>query len=85
MCQAYPTFYSDYNAKSLLNSVSEIFYENFIVTQDYCVSDHSSFCSFKKCNFHVLLIRLSLEQIFQRLYKYHLVYQIVNCNYALLN
>ena len=36
MCQAYPTFYSDYNAKSLFISVSENFYEKLDVTQDYC-------------------------------------------------
>ena len=37
MCRAYPTFYWDYNEKSLFISVSENFYEEFIVTQDYTV------------------------------------------------
>ena len=83
MCQAYPTFYSDYNAKSLFISVSENFYEKFIVTQDYCVSNHSSFCPVENCKFHLVLIGSSLDQILQRLDKYHFNYQIVDCIYTL--
>ena len=79
MCQAYPTFYSDYNAKTLFISVSENFYEDFFVTQDYCVSNHSSFCPVENCKFHLVLIGSSLDQILQRLDKYHLTYQIVDC------
>ena len=83
MCQAYPTFYSDYNAKSLFISVSENFYEKFIVTQDYCVSNHSSFCPEENCKFHLVLIGSLLDQILQRLDKYHFTYQIVDCIYTL--
>ena len=83
MCQPYPTFYSDYNAKSLFISVSENFYEKFIVTQDYCVSNHSSFCPVENCKFHLVLIGSSLDQILQRLDKYHFTYQIVDCIYTL--
>ena len=81
MCQAYPTFYSDYNAKCLF--VSENFYEKFIVTQDYCVSNHSSFCPVENCKLHLVLIESSLDQILQRLDKYHFTYQIVDCLYTL--
>ena len=44
MCQAYPTFYSDYNAKSLFISVSEKFYEKIIVTKTtvYLTIHHSA-------------------------------------------
>ena len=83
MCQAYPTFYSDYNAKSLFISVSENFYEKFIVTQDYCVSNNSSFGPVENCNFHLVLIGSSLDQILQRLDKHHFTYQIVDCIYTL--
>ena len=72
-------FYSDYNVKSLFISVSENFYEKFIVTQDYCVSNHSSFCPVENCKFHVVLIGSSFDQILQRLDKYHFTYQIVDC------
>ena len=82
MCQAYPTFYSDYNAKSLFISVSENFYEKFIVTQDYCVSNHSSFCPLENCKFHLVLIGSSLDQILQILDKYHFTV-IVDCIYTL--
>ena len=83
MCQAYPTFYSDYNAKSLLISVSEYFYEKFIVNQDYCVSNLSPFCPKENCNFHSVSIGSSLDQILQRLDKNLFTYQFVckNHNY----
>ena len=81
--QANPTFYSNYNAKSLFISVSENFYEKFIVTQDYCVSNHSSFCPVENCKFHLVLIASSLDQILQRLDKNHFTYQIVDCIYTL--
>ena len=58
-------------------------YEKFIVTQDYCVSNHSSFCPVEDCNFHLVLIGSSLDQILQRLDKYHFTYQIVDCIYTL--
>ena len=85
MCQAYPTFYSYYKlqSKSIFISVSEKFYEKLIVTQDYCVSNHSSFCPVENCKFHLVLIGSSLDQISQRLDKYHFTYQIVDCIYTL--
>ena len=83
MCQAFPVFYSDYNEKSLFISVSENFYEKFLVTQEYCVSNHSSFCSVPNCKFHILLIGSSMDQFLQRLDKYHFTYQIVDCIYSL--
>ena len=79
MCQAYTIIYSDYNAESLFISVSEKFYEKFIVTQDYCVSNHSSFCSVEMFKFHLVLIGSSLDQLLQRLDKYHFTFQIVDC------
>ena len=83
MCQACSTFYSDYNAESLFISASENFYEKFIVTQDYCVSNHSSFRPVENCKFQLVLIGSSLDQILQILDKYHFTYQIVDCIYTL--
>ena len=74
MCQALPSFYSDYNSKSLFISVSNVFYEKYIVTQDYCVSTHDSFCSLGNCKFHIILIGTSLSQVLQRLDKYQYIY-----------
>ena len=64
-------------------SVSENFYQKFIVTQDYCVSNYSSFCPVENCKFHLVLIRSSLDQILQRLGKHHFTYQTVDCIYTL--
>ena len=83
MCQALPSFYSDYNSKSLFISVSNDFYEKYIVTQDYCVSTHDSFCSLGNCKFRIILIGTSLSQILQRLDKYQYIYQEIDCLYTL--
>ena len=83
MCQALPSFYSDYNSKSLCISVSNNFYEKYIVTQDYCVSTHDSFCFLGNCKFHIILIGTSLSQILQRLDKYQYIYQEIDCLYRL--
>ena len=49
----------------------------------YCVSNHSSFCPVENCKFHLVLNGSSLDQILQRLDKYHFTYQIVDCIYTL--
>ena len=59
------------------------FIRKFIDTQDYCVSNHSSFCSVENCKFHLVLIGSLLDEILQRLDKYHFTYQIVDCIYTL--
>ena len=87
LCQAFiqiiPSFYSDYNSKSLFISVSNEIYEKYIVTQGFCVSTHDSFCSFGICKFHIILIGTSLSQILQRLDKYQYIYQEIVCLYTL--
>ena len=83
MCQALPSFYSDFCKKSLFISISSEFYEKYIVTQDYCVSTHNSLCSLENCKFHLVLIGISLSQIFQRLDKYVYIYQEIDCLYTL--
>ena len=83
MCQALPSFYSDYCKKSLFISVSSDFYEKYLVTQDYCVNTHNSLCSLENCKFHLVLIGISLSQIFQRLDKYVYIYQEIDCLYTL--
>ena len=83
MCQALPSFYSDYCKKSLFISVSSDFYKKYIGTHDYCVSTHNSLCSLENCKFYFVLIGISLSQIFQRLDKYVNIYQEIDCFYIL--
>ena len=83
MCQALPSFCSDYNSNSLFNYVSNDFNEKYIVTQVYCVSTHNSFCSLGNCKFHLFLIGTSLRQILQRLDKYQYKNQEIGCLYTL--
>ena len=85
MCQALPSFYSDYSKKSLFISVSNESYEKYIVTQDYCMSTHNSSCSSENCKFHFILMGTYFYQIFHRLDKYIYVYQEIDCLYTTLN
>ena len=83
MCQALPSFYSNYCKKSLFISVSSDFYEKYMVTQDFCVSTHNSLFCLENCKFHLVSIGISLSQIFQRLDKYVYMYQEIDCLYTL--
>ena len=83
MCQALPSFYSEYCKKSLFNSVSSDFYEHYIVINNFCVSTHNSYCSLENCKFHILLIGSSFDQSLQRLGNFHFTYQIFDCLYTL--
>ena len=85
MCQALPSFYSEYCQKSLFISVSSDFTKNILrkVTNNFCVSTHNSYCSLENCKFHVLLIDSSFDQILQRLGNFHFTYQIIDCLYTL--
>ena len=84
MCQALPSFYSDYSKKSLFISASNEFHKKYIVTQDYWVSNHNSLCSLENCKFHLVLIGTSLRQNLQILDKYIYIYQEIECRYTLL-
>ena len=83
LCQALPSFYSEYYQKSLFISVPSDFYEIYIVTKNFCVSTHNSYCSLENCEFHILLIGSSFDQILQRLGNFHFTYQIIDCLYTL--
>ena len=83
MCQALPSYYSDYNSESLVIFVSNKFYEKYIVAQDFCVSTHNSFCSLEKCKFHIILIGTSLSQNLQRFDKYQNINKKIDCLYIL--
>ena len=82
ICQALPSFFSEYCQKSLFISVSSDFYEKYIVTNNFCVSTHNSYCSLENCNFHILLIGSFFDQILQRLGNFQ-AGQIIDCLYTL--
>ena len=79
MSQTLPSFYSNYCQNSLFTSVSSDFCEKFIVTNNFCVSTHNSYCSLENCKLHILLIGSSFDQILQRLGNFHFTYQIIDC------
>ena len=67
MCQAPPSFYSDYCQKFLFISVFRYFYEKYMVTNNFFVSTHNFYCSLENCKFHILLIGSSFDQTLQQL------------------
>ena len=69
--------------KSLFISVSSAFYKKYIVTNNFCVSTHNSYCSLVNCKFHILLIGSSFDQILQRLGNFYFTCQIIDCLYTL--
>ena len=63
----FPAFIQIIIVNQCFFSVSNEFYEKYIVTQVYCVSTHNSFCSLGNCKFH----------------KYQYMYQEIDCLYTL--
>ena len=63
MYQALSRLCSDYCQKALFISVSSDFYENNIVTRNFCVSTHHSYCSLEIYKFHILLIGSSFDWV----------------------
>ena len=82
MCQAYPAFYSDYNAKPLSISVSEFFMKSSLTlkTTVYLTIPHSIV---ESCKYHLMLIGSSIDQILLKLDKFLFTYQIVDCIYTI--
>ena len=69
--------------QNLFLSLSQkTFMKNLLLpkTTVYLTIHHSYIAN---CKFHLVLIGSSLDQILQRLDKYHFTYQIVNCIYTL--
>ena len=79
LCQALPSFYSDYN-KKLIFCFQRILRKK---KQDYGVSTHDFFCSLEICKFHLILIGTTFGQILQRLDQYQSIFQEIDCLYTL--
>ena len=79
----FPDFIQIIVKKSLFISVSSDFYKQYVVTNNFCVSTHNSYCSLENSKFHILLIDSSFDQILQRLDNFNFTYQIIDCLYTL--
>ena len=51
--------------------------------QIIAVSTHNSYCSLENCEFHILLIGSSFDQILQRLSNFNFTYRNIDCLYTL--
>ena len=83
MCQALPSFHSDYYQKLIIISVPSDFYEKYKVTNNICVSTDNFYCSLENCKVHILLMCSSFDQTLQRLGNFHFTYQIIDCQFFL--
>ena len=64
-------------------SVSVKDYRPYILTSEYVVASHNSFCPLKTCRYHIVLISFSIEDLLQKLEDLSYLYQTVDCLYTL--
>ena len=83
MCQVLPHFYKKFCEKAFLISVFVKDYRPYILTSEYVVASHNSFCPLKTCRYHIVLISLSTEDLLQKLEDLSYLYQTVCCLYTL--
>ena len=83
MCQVLPHFYKKFCEKALFISVSVKDYRPYILTSEYVVASHNSFCPLKTCRYHIVLISFSIGDLLQKLEDLSYLYQTVDCLYTL--
>ena len=82
MCQALPSFYSDYNNKSLFSVFSELYEKKHRKPRLWRV--YSRFFLFlRTLQVSINFNRNLFSQILQRLDKYQYIYQEIDCHYTL--
>ena len=67
MCQVLPQFYKKFCEKASYVSVSVKEYRPNILTSEYVVASHNSFCHLNTCRYHIVLISSSTEDLLQKL------------------
>ena len=83
MCQFLPHFYKKFCEKALFISVSVKDYRSYILTNEYVVAAHNSFCPLKTCRYHIVLISSSTEDLFKKLEDLSYLYQTVDFLFTL--
>ena len=67
MCHILPHFYKKFCEKALFVSVSVKDYKPYILTSEYVVASHNSFCPLKTFRYRIVLISSSTEDLLQKL------------------
>ena len=83
MCQVLPHLYKKFCEKALFISVSVKDYRPYILTSEYVVASHNSFCPLKTCRYHIVLIFFSTEDLLQKMEDLSYINQTVDCLYTL--
>ena len=80
VCQALPSFFSDYCQKLQFISVSNDFYEKIYRNQKFLyLYPQFFYCSLENYKFHILLIGSSFDQILQQLGNFIFTFRIIDC------
>ena len=77
MCQVSPHFYKKVCEKALFITVFVKDYGSYILTNEYVIISHNSFCPLKTCRYHIVLISSSTDDLLQKLED--LSYQTIDC------
>ena len=63
MCQVFQQFYKKGCEKALFISLCVKDYRSNILTDEYVVASHNSFCPLKTCRYQIVLISSSTEDL----------------------
>ena len=81
MLQVILSFYTNFSKTSLFISANT--YENYIVSQKYCIARHDDkMCFLPNCRHHIILIG-NIKELLQKLDAFCFNYQHVDCLYTL--
>ena len=83
MRQVLPHFYKKFCEKALFISVSVKYHRSYILTNEYVVASHNSFCPLKTGRYHIVFISSSTGDLLQKLEDLSYLYQTVDCLYTL--
>ena len=83
MCPVLPHFYKNFCEKALFVSVSVKDYRPHILTSQYVVASHNSFCPLKTGRYHIILISSSTEDLLRKLEDLSYLCQTVDYLYTL--
>ena len=77
MLQVILSFYTNYSKNSLF--ISANIYENYIVSEEYCIARHDDkMCFLPNCRYHIILIR-NIKELLQKFDAFCFNYQHVDC------
>ena len=69
--------------KSLFISVTSDLYGKYVITNNFCVPTHNSYCSLENCKFNILLVGSSFDKNLKQLDILFFTCHVIDCLYTL--